>query len=234
MKKILFDILFVICHLIASFCSYCLVALFYDPFYPHPYWALLMGMLIFLPLSCTYLMLMRKKLISLIPSIVCFVSNLLFQGYPALILLAFRTKFFTLSPPELVHDFALIVLIAQCSVFISTLRCRQKKERPVKEFKSPPYVITRTQHIRHSVWYTLFKKHYCPSCSAKLHLIKKTKLIASNAPGANNYSGILSEVSPEENIRFIWNEFQCPNCKADFTIENMKKIERKTGDGSLS
>ena len=224
MKKALFNILFVICHLIASFCGFYLEVLFFDPFYPHPR-ALLMGMLVFLPLSYTYLILMRKNVIGLAPSIVCFVGNLLFHGFPTLLLLPFRTISFTLSPHELLHDFELIVLIVQCSVFISTLRCRQKKGRSVKEFKTPPCVIARTQRIRYPIFYTSFKKHYCPNCTTRLRLIKKSKMIVSDTSETNNdlYFGT---GSPEANVRFIWKEFQCPSCKTEFTIENIKKIEQ--------
>jgi len=226
MKKSLLTSLFIIFHLASSFWGTYLVGSYWFDFLPH-YSVALVSILIFLPVSCVYLILMRKDIIGTVPTIICFAGNLLLYGLYAFAVLIFRSfrSYFELSLFAISHDLVLIALFVQCFVVFPSLRHQRKKKHPIKEFKSAPCVVARTQRIHNSVWYTLFKKHYCPSCSAKLELITKTKLIVSNAPGANNHNGILSEVSPEENIRFIWKEFQCPMCKTEFTIENMRKIE---------
>ena len=229
MKKIFLNILFVILHSAISYLGVSLLMSYWfgiDSLQHHSVG--LVSVLVILPISCTYLYLMSKSLIETIPSIICFGVNLLLYGYITLGAFALRSlySYFKLSLLSISHSLVFIALVLQCCFFISWLPQRIRRNTPMKEFKSPPRVIARTQRIHNSVWFTLFKKHYCPGCSAKLQLIKKTKLIVSNAPGANNRNGILSEVSPEENIRFIWKEFQCPNCKTEFTIEHIKKIEQ--------
>lgn len=87
-------------------------------------------------------------------------------------------------------------------------------------------MITGTKYINSAIFYTLFKKHYCPNCGKRLRLVKKSKIVNSNSPEAKNYDFNLGDSFMEGNVKFVWKEFQCPICQKEFTVEDIRHIER--------
>ena len=47
-------------------------------------------------------------------------------------------------------------------------------------------MIIGTKYINNAIFYTLFKKHYCPDCNKRLRLVKKSKIV--------NYKSLLPEL----------------------------------------
>lgn len=86
-------------------------------------------------------------------------------------------------------------------------------------------MITGTKYINHDLFFTLFKKHYCPTCNKRLRLVKKSKIINSGSPEAANFDFSLADSFMKGNVRFVWKEFQCPACQTEYTIEDMKRRE---------
>ena len=87
-------------------------------------------------------------------------------------------------------------------------------------------MIVGIKYINNAVIYTLFKKHYCPWCSEKLKLVKKSKIINSKSPEAKDFDFRLGDGFMDGNVKFVWKEFQCPICKTELTIEEMRRMER--------
>ena len=87
-------------------------------------------------------------------------------------------------------------------------------------------MIIGTKYINNAIFYTLLKKHYCPNCKNRLRLVKKSKIVNSNSPEAKNYDFNLGDGFMYGNVKFVWKEFRCPTCQKEFTIEDVKRIER--------
>lgn len=122
MKKLLLTILFVIFHLASSFFGAYLVGSYWFDLLPH-YSVALVSILIFLPVSCVYLILLRKDIIGTIPTMICFVGNLLLYGLYAFAVLIFRSfrSYFELSLFAISHDLVLIALLVQCFIVVFSL-----------------------------------------------------------------------------------------------------------------
>ena len=88
-------------------------------------------------------------------------------------------------------------------------------------------MIIGTKYINNAIFYTLLKKHNCPYCNERLRRIKKSKIVNSKSAEARNYDFNLGDGFMEGDVRFVWKEFQCPRCKTEFTIEDMRRIERR-------
>lgn len=84
------------------------------------------------------------------------------------------------------------------------------------------------KYINNAMFYTLFKKHYCPNCKNKLKLVKKSKTVNSNSPEAKNYDFNLGDGFMEGNVKFVWKEFECAMCQKEFTVNEIRSTERVT------
>ena len=76
--------------------------------------------------------------------------------------------------------------------------------------KGGSYMIVGTKYINNAIFYTLFKKHYCPNCDRKLRLVKKDKIANSRSQEAKNYDFNLGDSFWEGDVKFVWKEFRCP------------------------
>lgn len=88
----------------------------------------------------------------------------------------------------------------------------------------------RYQHVQRiwkSPFYVNFKKHYCPSCNEILHKIKMSKIVNRRSEEAKNFDFSTMDGYMVGNVKFIWNELQCPNCKRTVSIDKMKQIEKE-------
>ena len=87
-------------------------------------------------------------------------------------------------------------------------------------------MIIGKKYFNNDVFYTLFKKHYCPNCATKLTRIKVSKIVNSHSPEAKNYDFTSGDSFMVGDVKFIWKEFFCPLCKKQISIEEMKQIEK--------
>ena len=76
-------------------------------------------------------------------------------------------------------------------------------------------------------FYVNFKKHYCPDCNVRLIKIKVSKVVNWKSEEAKNFDFSACDSFMIGNIKFIWTEFQCPECKRQITIDEMKRIEKE-------
>lgn len=86
------------------------------------------------------------------------------------------------------------------------------------------------QHIRHiykNPFFVNFKKHYCPVCDKALNKIKVSKIVNSNSPEAEKFDFHTLDSYMIGNVKFIWTEFKCDACEKNYTIEEMKQIEKE-------
>lgn len=96
-------------------------------------------------------------------------------------------------------------------------------------------MIHGIRYVRQDVIY-ISKKHYCPICNTLLNVVKVSKVINSNSEEAKDLPPILPKTvigrgvkfrnyTAVGNIKWIWKQFECPNCKHRFTVDQMKQIE---------
>lgn len=80
----------------------------------------------------------------------------------------------------------------------------------------------------YSPLYVHFRDHFCPECSAKLRVIKISKVVNSKSNEAKyfDFRGV-DGTSMIGDVNFIWNEFKCPKCGLQITVQAMKLIERE-------
>lgn len=82
------------------------------------------------------------------------------------------------------------------------------------------------QRIYKDPFYVRLKKHYCPDCGAVLNVIKVSKIVNSKSEDASNFEFEFGESFMIGNVKFIWDEFECPICNKRFSIKEMKQIEK--------
>ena len=83
------------------------------------------------------------------------------------------------------------------------------------------------KYFNNAIIYTIFKKHYCPTCGTRLTRIRTSKIVNSRSPEAKNYDFSLGDSFMIGDVEFIWKEFYCPICKRRISIEEMRRIEKK-------
>lgn len=86
-------------------------------------------------------------------------------------------------------------------------------------------MIIGKEHINNDIFYTMFKKHYCPQCGKLLKPVKVSKIVNSESPEAKNFDFNLGDSFMVGDVEFIWKEFRCPDCKRIISIDEMRKIE---------
>lgn len=86
----------------------------------------------------------------------------------------------------------------------------------------------------------LKEEHFCPDCKTKLETVKVSKVVNGKSPEVKEFDFGLGSVPNKTwlvgNIKFVWKEFECPNCKKHITVKEMKDIEgidetEKIGNG---
>ena len=123
MKKVI-SALFLAFHLIVAYWGVSILApVWLQLDVETPYSAMLFAMLLLLPVSCVYLLLMRKSILGTTVSIICFTSNLILYGFPALVVLFFRDCF-RLSLINISHNLVLMALLIQYYLVIHQRRHR--------------------------------------------------------------------------------------------------------------
>lgn len=87
-------------------------------------------------------------------------------------------------------------------------------------------MLTGKKYLYNSIIYTRFKKHYCPICKTKLKVIKKSEIVNSKSPEAKRLDFQIGDTWVSGDVKFIWEEFYCPVCKKQITIDELKKAEK--------
>ncbi len=94
--------------------------------------------------------------------------------------------------------------------------------------------MTGKRYFNNDVFYTVFKKHYCPQCGLKMMRMKNSKIVNSKSPEAKNYDFSLGDSYMVGDVEFIWKEFYCPKCEKHISVEEMRKIEKaQKGDKGI-
>ena len=76
-------------------------------------------------------------------------------------------------------------------------------------------------------FYLRIKKHFCPICNEQLSPIKVSKLVNSASKEAKEYDFSSSDGYMLGNIKFIWSEFRCKSCNKDYTVSEIKEMEKR-------
>ncbi len=71
-----------------------------------------------------------------------------------------------------------------------------------------------------------FKKHYCPYCNEILKKVKVSRIVNSRSSESKYFDFRMYDTFMIGDVKFIWTEFQCPICNTDFSIDEMKEIEK--------
>ena len=82
------------------------------------------------------------------------------------------------------------------------------------------------QRIYQHPLYVKFKKHYCPDCDARLRTVDVEKVLRPGSAEAEKLGLRWSSRIIVKNVKYIWTEFECPQCKRRFMIDEMRKIEK--------
>ena len=90
-------------------------------------------------------------------------------------------------------------------------------------------MIRGKKYSNKDVVYVSLTKHFCPYCGAKLRTVKVSKVVNFHSPEAKNYDFSIGSgqhaMIVDDDVKFIWKEFECPKCSKHFTVEELKKIE---------
>ncbi len=86
---------------------------------------------------------------------------------------------------------------------------------------------TNVRRIYNNLFYLNFKKHYCPDCSSLLKKTSVSKIVNSKSDESTAFDFEFSDGYMIGNVKFIWTELQCTNCKKRITVEEMKRFEKE-------
>lgn len=76
-------------------------------------------------------------------------------------------------------------------------------------------------------FYIYLKKHYCPKCSTRLKITTVSKVVNPKSPEAKEYDFHFVDSFFIGDVKFIWTEFECPNCCFRIKADDLKVVERE-------
>lgn len=80
-------------------------------------------------------------------------------------------------------------------------------------------------YSNNDIKYISLTKHRCPYCANLLKTVKISKVVNSNSPEAKDFDFNFFDMTVTGDVKFTWKEFECPECRAHFTVDELKKIE---------
>lgn len=81
------------------------------------------------------------------------------------------------------------------------------------------------KRIKTDIFY-LRKAHICPDCGEKLVKVAVSKVINSRSPEAAQFDFSMGgDTYMIGDVKFVWDELECPSCKKHLTVSEMKQIE---------
>jgi DNA-directed RNA polymerase subunit RPC12/RpoP len=78
-----------------------------------------------------------------------------------------------------------------------------------------------------NLFYVYTKKHYCLECSTKLKTTTQSKVVNPKSPDAKEYDFYFVDSYLIGDVKFVWTEFECPNCGFRIKVRDLKKLERE-------
>lgn len=88
------------------------------------------------------------------------------------------------------------------------------------------------QRIYKNPFFVNLKKHYCPNCGKLLNKVRVSRVVNSTSPEAVNFDFHTLDNYMIGDVKFIWTEFQCATCEKNYTIDEMKRIEKLQHGGA--
>lgn len=85
--------------------------------------------------------------------------------------------------------------------------------------------MTGYSYFNKDVAYVSFKKHDCPCCHHLLKTVKVSRVVNSRSPEAKDFNFRMGRSYMVGDVKFVWKEFECPECKKHFTVEELKRLE---------
>lgn len=85
------------------------------------------------------------------------------------------------------------------------------------------------KNIKYTVTHPIFvfmKKHFCPHCKAALTVETAHHLVNSRSEEAKNYDFSTEDGRMIGTVDFRNQYFACPNCHAEFSVEELWKMEK--------
>ena len=87
------------------------------------------------------------------------------------------------------------------------------------------------EYINEDVFY-MSKSHFCPDCKTKLKKVKASKVINTVSQNSEDIKELATRLHIKNiqteyvgNVKYVWKEFECPDCKRHITVSEMKEIE---------
>ena len=87
-------------------------------------------------------------------------------------------------------------------------------------------MVVGKKYMSNAIFYTMFRKHYCPVCGTKLSHKKVSKIVNSNSPEAKNYDFSLGDSFMTGDVKFIGKVFYCPSCGKEISVSEMRNYEK--------
>jgi len=72
------------------------------------------------------------------------------------------------------------------------------------------------------------KKHYCPICSSELEKVKNSKIVNSKSEEAKNFDFSSGDTYMIGSVKFVWNELYCPACNKNYTVKEIRALEKQS------
>lgn len=88
-------------------------------------------------------------------------------------------------------------------------------------------MIVGKKYLDHSIIYTRFKKHACPECGRLLSCVKVSKIVNTNDPEAKRYDFSIGDTFLTGDVKFVWTEFRCSECRKKYSVNEMRRIEKE-------
>lgn len=88
------------------------------------------------------------------------------------------------------------------------------------------------KNIKYTVTHPIFvfmKKHFCPHCKAALTVETAHHLVNSRSEEAKNYDFSTEDGRMIGTVDFRNPYFSCPNCHAEFSVEELWKRRKEKG-----
>ena len=73
------------------------------------------------------------------------------------------------------------------------------------------------------VFYTLFRKHYCPVCKNKLKRKKVSEIVNANAPEAKNCDFEVAGITVKGDMKFTHIAFSCEVCGREYSVQEARR-----------
>jgi ribosomal protein S27AE len=88
--------------------------------------------------------------------------------------------------------------------------------------------MQKPQHIKRifsNPGFVYLKKHFCPNCHRQMKVVRHTRIVNSQSEEAFKFDFHSGETYMLGDVKFIWEELMCPNCRMEISVRDMLSIE---------